>query len=229
MKVNNIPIHIIIPAYNEEEMIGEVICELNKLDINLKIFVVNDGSKDNTSAIAKKAGTIVIEHIVNFGQWAALKTGFIVSILNGAQIIVTIDADGQHSPENLLDIITPILKGEADLIIGSRFLNEKKPSMQTHRYLGIKFFNILMKLITGKRFTDCTSGYKAYNKDLLMRLIPLLSENQYGALEAIIYASKLGARILEIPIDSNASNKTTKGRLKYLFNLLRILFKSITQ
>jgi len=140
---------------------------------------------------------------------------------------VTLDADGQHSPENLTSIINPLLREEADLVIGTRFKGQNKPYMLAHRYFGIKFFNKLIKLRTGLDLTDCTSGYKAYRIDLLLKLLPKLEENQYGALEAIIEASKIRARIYEIPIISNTSNKTTKGRLRYAYNLFRAIFKSL--
>jgi len=91
----------------------------------------------------------------------------------------------------------------------------------------ICFFNKILKLITGLELSDCTSGYKVYSADLVRRLLPLLSENQYGALEALIEASRLGANVCEKPVTSNTSDRTTKGRLRYAYNLARTLFKSM--
>jgi len=220
------PIHVLIPALNEEENIGKVIEGLRDLDLNLNIMVLDDGSDDNTAEEAEKRGAKVIRHIVNLGQWAALRTLFHISIIKKGGIVVTLDADGQHPPENLTAIINPLLREEADLVIGTRFKGQNKPYMLAHRYFGIKFFNKLIKQRTGLELTDCTSGYKAYRAELLSKVLPKLEEAQYGALESIIQASKHGARICEIPITSKSSNKTTKGSLRYAYNLLRTIFSA---
>ena len=144
--MSNKTIFVIIPAYNEEETVGEVVEGLTKLDLNLKIIVVDDGSRDKTAEKAREAGAVVVRLLTNLGQWAALKTAFTISSLSGAEIVVTLDADGQHSPENLTTLISPVLKREADLVIGSRFMGQGKPDMPTPRYFGIRFFNGLMKL-----------------------------------------------------------------------------------
>jgi len=222
------PINVLIPALDEEERIGEVIEGLNDLDLNLKIMVLDDGSNDNTAEEAKKHRATVVRHTVNLGQWATLRTLSYISIMEKGEIIVTLDADGQHSPENFTSIIEPLLREEADLVIGSRFRGQNKPHMPTYRYFGIKFFNKLMKLRIGLELTDCTSGYKAYHVEFLSKLLRKLEENRYGALEAIIHASILGARICEIPITSNPSNKTTKGSLRFAYNLLRTILKTLS-
>ncbi|EHR79127.1 glycosyl transferase [Thermococcus litoralis DSM 5473] len=111
---------IIIPAYNEELTIGSVVALAKKYG---DVLVVDDGSKDRTSEIAQKAGAIVIRHEVNKGKGAALKTGFGYALANGYDVIVTIDADGQHNPDEIPLLLKPILEGEADLVIGSRYLN----------------------------------------------------------------------------------------------------------
>ncbi|MDN5319832.1 MAG: hypothetical protein PWP49_252 [Thermococcaceae archaeon] len=108
---------IVIPAYNEELTIGSVVALAKKYG---DVLVVDDGSKDRTSEIAQNAGAIVIRHDVNKGKGAALKTGFGYALANGYDVVVTLDADGQH---NIPLLLKPILKGEADLVIGSRYLN----------------------------------------------------------------------------------------------------------
>ena len=100
------PIHVLIPALNEEENIGDVIEGLKDLDLNLNIIVLDDGSNDNTAEEAHKRGAKVVKHMVNLGQWAALKTLFRISIMENGGISVTVDADGQHSPENLKAIVS---------------------------------------------------------------------------------------------------------------------------
>lgn len=220
-------IFVVIPALNEEEKIGDIIKEIKSLNLETNIVVVDDGSQDNTAILAEKNGAIVLKHVVNLGQWAALKTAFTISLLKGASIIVTLDADGQHSPQNIETLLEPIFQKKADFIIGTRFRYNLKPDMFWYRYYGIKFFNLLIKLRTGLDLTDCTSGYKAYRAYFLKQLIGNLKENQYGALEAVIEAHNLGAKIYEVPIDTNKSNKTSKGNIKYAYNLLRTVLKDV--
>jgi len=216
---------VIIAAYNEEETVGEVIEGLKKLDLNLKIIVVDDGSRDRTAEKAREAGALVVRHWVNLGQWAALKTAFTISSLEGAEIVVTLDADGQHSPKDLFSLITPVLNEEADLVIGSRFLGQDKPHMDSYRYFGIKFFNKLMKLSTGLELSDCTSGYKVCHGKLVANLLPMLNENQYGALEFLIEATRQRARILEKPVMAKHNTVSKKGKMKYGYNLFRTIIK----
>jgi glycosyltransferase involved in cell wall biosynthesis len=169
--MNSRSIYVVIPAYNEEETVGDLIKGLKRLNLDLKIIVVDDGSKDKTAEKAREAGAIVVKHVVNLGQWAALKTAFIISLLSDADIIVTLDADGQHKPEDIYFLVDPVLQGEADLVIGSRFMNQSKPVMHKHRYFGIKFFNKIMRLNNGLKLSDCTSGYKAYRANLVAQLL----------------------------------------------------------
>ncbi len=220
-------IHVVIPAYNEEKTIGKVVRGIKELDPRINVIVVDDGSDDATFKVAEEAGATVVRHPINLGQWAALRTGFTISLMNDADIIATLDGDGQHDPTDLHTVIQPILLGKADLVIGSRFMNDEKPKMPFYRYFGIKFFNSLLRLFTGVRLTDCTSGFKAYRASLILLLLSKLKENQYGALEVIVKARRLGARICERPIKSLAAVKTSKGKLKYGYNLLRSLLNAL--
>jgi glycosyltransferase involved in cell wall biosynthesis len=223
----NNTIHVLIPAYNESGKIEGVINGLEGLGYALRIIVVDDGSKDDTMLKAKKSGAIVVRHRINMGQWASLKTAFAIASLDNASYIVTLDADGQHSTENFDTILKPVLRGEADLVIGSRFRNSIAPEMPKHRLYGIKFFNWIINMRTGLNLTDCTCGYKAYNRKLVDLLLPHIEENQYGALESIIIASRNGAKILERPVININSVKSSKGRLRYAYNLLRTVLKTI--
>ena len=224
--MNNKKISVIIPAFNEQEKIGDIITELKDLHYDLKIIVVDDGSSDDTSKIATKFGAFVVKHILNLGQWAALRTAFRIALMNDVDVVVALDADGQHFPRELISVITPILEEEADIVIGSRFLNYEKPDMLRHRSIGIKFFNYLMKIRTGLSLTDCTSGFKAYRREVLSALLHHLRESQYGALEILLKAHKLGARIQEVPIHTMKTTRSSKGTLAYAYNLIRTYFSN---
>jgi glycosyltransferase involved in cell wall biosynthesis len=218
-------VFVVIPAFNEENTIMDVIKEI-KNNIEAQIIIVDDGSEDKTSENADKFEVKVLKHILNLGQWAALKTGFIHAINNDADIIVTLDADGQHSGKSINELINKLVKCKADIVIGSRFIDQD-PDMIYHRYVGIKLFNLILKLRTGKNFTDCTSGYRAYNSYILKKIIDNINENQYGSLESLIIAVKNDANIIETPIKSNITIKSSKGKYRYGYNLFRTVLKNI--
>lgn len=223
----NKQIYVFLPAYNEEKRIEQVVNGLKQLELNMKIFVIDDGSKDGTAEIARKVGAIVVRHPVNLGQWAAMRTAFLISLMEGAEIMVSVDGDGQHDPRDLPKLIEPILDGEADIVIGSRFLNGEIPEMSGYRRVGIGFFNKLIEARIKRRLTDCTSGFKAYNMESVREILPNLTENQYGALEFLVEAATQEARILEKPVRMQNNAVSKKGGIKYGYNLLRTIIKSI--
>ena len=148
----------IIPAYNEELSIGSVVISTEKyVD---QIIVVDDGSSDNTSEIAAKAGAQVINHIQNMGKGAALKTGF--EAVKDADIIVTIDSDGQHNPEEIPKLVKPIEDGEADIVNGSRYLDNTDNGTPKYRRLGQTILDTATNLNTGLKITDSQSGFRAF-------------------------------------------------------------------
>lgn len=221
-------IYVFLPACNEERHVGKVVNLLKQLELNLKIHVIDDGSNDATEEVARKAGAIVVRHPVNLGQWAAMRTAFTISLIKGADVMVSVDADGQHDPKDLLRLVEPILDGEAEIVIGSRFLDGETPEMPKYRYAGIRFFNMLIEIATKKKLTDCTSGYKAYNMAIVRRILPNLKEDQYGALEFIMEAMRQKARILEKPIRARNNTMSKKGKMKYGYNLLRTILRELT-
>jgi len=225
--MNDKPIFVFLPACNEEKHIEEMVNQLKQLELNLKIYVIDDGSKDATGDIARKAGAVVVRHPVNLGQWAAMRTAFMISLMEGADVMVSVDADGQHNPRNLPKLVEPILEGNADIVIGSRFVEDKSPEMPRYRRAGIKLFNRLVEITTKKRLTDCTSGYKAYNMTTVSKILPNIRENQYGALEFIVEAVRQRARIIEKPIRSKNNAVSKKGKIEYGYNLLRTIFERI--
>lgn len=190
------PVVVIVPAYNEERFIGSVVLKL--LQQPLTVIVVDDGSQDETAAIARLAGAMVIRHPHNQGKGYALNTGISFGRELQPDAIVTIDADGQHLPEQLADLVRPILQDQADLVIGSRYL---RPASETprHRRLGHLFFNWLTHHASGIAATDSQSGYRAfspraYNADLFHSSgFSVESEMQF-------LARQHGLRVVEVPI-----------------------------
>ena len=185
-----------LPAYNEEKNIASVITKLKK--ITDSIIVCDDGSSDMTSDISKNLGAVVISHKKNMGYGAALRTIFQKSVELDSDILVTFDADGQHRIEDINKILQPLENNEADVVIGSRFLdNESK--IPNYRKIGIKVITKVTNASLKKKLTDSQSGFRAYNKQALTQISP--SEMGMGiSTEILIKASNKGLRIAEIPI-----------------------------
>ena len=202
-----------LPAYNEEKNIASVITKLKK--ITDSIIVCDDGSSDMTSEISKNLGAIVISHKKNMGYGAALRTIFQKSVELDSDILVTFDADGQHRIEDINKILQPLENNEADVVIGSRFLdNESK--IPNYRKIGIKVITQVTNASLKKKLTDSQSGFRAYNKQALAQISP--SEMGMGiSTEILIKASSKGLRIAEIPItvlyhdDTSTHNPVSHG------------------
>ena len=185
-----------IPAYNEEKNIASIITKLK--NITDSIIVCDDGSSDMTSEISKNLGAVVISHKKNMGYGAAIRTIFQKSVELDSDILVTFDADGQHRIDDVNKILQPLENNEADIVIGSRFLdNETK--VPNYRKIGIKVITQVTNASLKKKLTDSQSGFRAYNKQALTQISP--SEMGMGiSTEILIKASSKGLRIAEIPI-----------------------------
>jgi len=185
----------IIPAYNEEETIENVIKETKKYVDN--IIVINDGSTDNTEEIAKRAGAKVVSHALNRGVGAAVRTGYKVALLENANYTIQIDGDGQHNADYIPDFIKTAEEGY-DIVIGSRFLNNSNKNFNFVRRSGIKFFSVVANVFGNSKITDVTSGYRLYTK----KALESLSENsdKHWAVEQTLEASKKNLRIKEISV-----------------------------
>lgn len=185
-----------IPAYNEEKNIAKIIVKLQK--IADKIIVCNDGSTDLTSEIAERMGAIVINHPKNLGYGAGIRSIFLKAKEIDSDILVTFDADGQHRIEDIKTVLEPIIKNEADVVIGSRFLGNNK-NVPGYRKAGIKTITSVTNTAMNSKITDSQSGFRAYNKKVLKDIVP----SEYGmgvSTEILIKANKIGFRIKEVPI-----------------------------
>ena len=203
-----------IPAFNEEKNIAVLIIQLKK--IADKIIVCNDGSTDLTSKIAEELGATVINHKKNLGYGAAIRSIFLKSKDLDGDILVTFDADGQHRIEDINKVINPIINGESDLVIGSRFLDESEKEVPKYRKVGIKVITKITNATIKKQLTDSQSGFRAYSKKVLNELNP--SELGMGiSTEILIKASAKNFRISEVPIkiiyngDTSTHNPISHG------------------
>ena len=194
-----------IPAYNEEKNIGSIIVKLKKLANT--IIICADGSTDSTAEIAKGLGAIVISHSKNQGYGAAIKTIFLESKNKKVDILITFDADGQHQIEDIAEVLKPINLDNADIVIGSRFLNNET-KIPTYRKIGVKAITQLTNITTGSNITDSQSGFRAYNKLALEKIIP--TESGMGiSTEILIKAEEKNLRITEVPIKISYEGNTS--------------------
>ena len=200
-----------IPAYNEEKYIAKVIVETKKY-VN-KIIVCDDGSRDLTADIARELGAIVVRHRENRGYGAALRTLFKKALELNPDIIVTLDADGQHDPKEIPRLVEPILRGEADIVIGSRFLG--KTTQPKWRILGVKAVTkTVKKAFSINEITDAQSGFRAYRASVVGDLIP--EDNTMAAsVEILAKAKNKNLRIKEVPITITSHEDASKHNPLY--------------
>lgn len=219
---------VVIAAYNESGGIGPVLDSLPPTVCGLPVcpVVIDDGSADRTAEEARGAGAVVGSHGRNLGQGDALRSGFEVARRLGAQLVVTMDADGQHDPAALPDLVGPVVAGEADYVQGSRFLGRYDDAGGA-RDLGIRGFTQLIRVLTRAEITDCTNGFRALDAAALARLE--LVEDRFSASEILIQAAGHGLRIVEVPVHirSREVGESKKPRgLGYAWGYLGAIVRS---
>jgi hypothetical protein len=219
---------IIVPAYDEEGGIRGVLRRIpnDVLGHEVKTVVVDDGSKDATAAIARAEGVPVVTHVVNRGQGDALRTGFAIARAEGAEVVINLDADGQYKPEELDRLVKPIIEGEADFVLGSRFMGFYEESGSV-RHIGVVFFSRLISLLTGVKVSDCTNGYRAIRVSELHKLD--LREDRFNANEITLEALRNKLRFHQVPVSmmSRAAGETKKPpRLAYPLGVFRVIIST---
>jgi len=217
----------IIPAYNEEKKIAEVIEGIRLVDLVDEVVVIDDGSEDLTVMRARETGATVIPLIVHLGYGAALQTGYKYAFDHGVDVVVQIDADGQHDPKYIRDLIDTIEKSQFDVVIGSRFLG----GLQNYRAawlrrIGMRFFQFLIFLFIRKKFTDPTSGYQALNRSV----IEFFARSNYYPpdypdADVIILLHNLGFKTVEIPVImyEDQTGKSMHSGLRPLYYVVKMM------
>lgn len=204
---------VIVPAYNEaanlRNVLGRIPREVHGYQV--EVIVAVDGATDETEEVVKRFDIPTVVNQVNRGGGAALKAGYELAIRHGAEIVVTMDADGQHQPEEIPKLVEPILRGEADFVNGSRVLGTQEKGDMA-RQLGIVFFNRLLSALLRRRITDCSNAFRAIRTEELGSLN--LREEQFHTTELLIEAISSGLRYKEVPITilRRQSGETKKPR-----------------
>lgn len=222
------PIMVVIPALNEAENLTHVVGSIPKsIDgIEVGVLVVDDGSEDETREVANAAGCMVVSNPINRGGGAALRLGYDILKKTNVRYCVTMDADGQHRPEDIQPILRPILQEKADFVIGSRILGKRERD-SLFRLSGVYLFGWLISILLGKKITDPSSGFRAFRMESTHTID--LREDQYHTSELIIEAVKKSLRIKEVPVTilRRKFGKSKKGRdLIYGFHFAKTIIKT---
>jgi len=215
---------VIIPAYNEADGIAGVIGTIRTAVPSADILVVNDGSRDETAAMAEKAGAIVLSHTFNMGYGVTIQTGYKYAYAHGYDYLVQIDGDGQHDPSFIPELLAPVKSGDVDFAIGSRFLwfDSYRPSFS--RRLGILFFRKLVTVIIGRSITDPTSGFQAFNRSVVKFFSTDVFPCDYPDADMLITLNLAGFRMRELPVRmfANPSGKTMHSGIKPLYYMFKM-------
>jgi len=215
---------ILIPAYNEGGGIADTIARIRQVVPLFDIVVVNDGSRDDTARQAEGAGAIVLSHPFNMGYGVTIQTGYKYAAERGYDFLVQLDGDGQHDPLCIPALLDPVIRDETDFALGSRFLDQKSYRPSFTRRLGILFFRKLVSVLIGREITDPTSGFQAFNREVIHFFTRDIFPCDYPDADMLITLNLAGFRIREVPVRMFANPRGTSMHsgirpLYYMFKM----------
>ena len=219
-----------LPAYNEAERLPAVLAAIRAAGGATEIVVVDDGSADATAEVAAKEGAHVLRHPFNLGYGAALQTFYKYALRSGAELAVQLDADGQHDPAEIPRLAAPIVQGECDLVIGSRFVAESEYRMGPIKTLGRWLFAALGRA-AGLSVTDPTSGFQALNRKVLALYCESFFPPDYPDVDVLVAAVRRGVRIREVPVHMRESVRasTLHGGTRTFYYVYKMLLSLWTE
>ena len=205
----------VIPAFNEAANVGRVVAEVKKEAHSVDVLVVDDGSSDATSRVALEAGATVVTLPFNLGMFEAVRTGFVYADRMGYDIAIQVDADGQHVPREIQALVTPIATEGCDIVVGSRYLENRGYKTPFFRKCGIRFFAGLTSLVLKQKITDTTCGFRSYSRRAITMFARYDSAEFKDSVGLVILA-RSGLRIKEIPVTvrERIGGKSTISTLK---------------
>ena len=190
---------VVIPAYNEELRLGAVLDQIREADLDADVVVVDDGSSDRTVSVAVAGGARVVRHPANLGYGSALQTGYKYALREGYAVLVQMDADGQHLASEVGKLIEAVRSGEADLVLGSRFLEPGSYTMEPLKKLGSEFFRLLASW-SGLQISDPTSGLQAMNRAVMELYCGDFYPVDFPDVDVLLTAHRSGLRVVERPV-----------------------------
>jgi len=204
---------LVIPAYNEQNTLPEVLREVRTAMPDLDVLVIDDGSTDRTARLARDAGVRVLSHPFNMGYGVAVQTGFKAAFERGYDRVAQMDGDGQHDPRDLPKLLQALDEGDTDLVLGSRYLGRADYRIPLVRKLGMKLFAVLASAMIGHKITDATTGYQAFTRPVLGFFCSDLYPVDYPDADLLIMAHYRKLRIREVPVTmrQNAERRSMHG------------------
>ncbi|HEU4963981.1 MAG TPA: glycosyltransferase family 2 protein [Bacilli bacterium] len=214
---------VIIPAYNEEGSIGDVIRNIRAVSANIDVVVINDGSKDLTVEVAQAAGATVVDLPFNLGIGGAMQTGYLYAYQNDYDIAIQTDADGQHDPSYIPNLIRPIVDGEVNFVVGSRYVEKTTYRSSAMRRVGMIFFANLIRLVTKRRVTDPTSGFRAADRNII-RMFADYYPVDYPEVEVLVHIARNGYSFKEISVEMSArqAGRSSITPLKSIYYMVKV-------
>ena len=220
---------VIIPAFNEAANLAGVIAAIRS-QFDGEVLVIDDGSEDDSAGEAARAGAVVLRHACNLGIGAAVQTAFLYALGHGYEQVVRVDGDGQHDPAYIPQFLEALAGGDADIVVGSRFLGRKGYQSTASRRIGIVILTVVSALM-GTRVTDPTSGYWALNR----RALALLAQDQaddYPETQSLVLATRAGCRVAEIPVVMQVrgnGRSSIAGALQSGFYMLKVILAVLVE
>jgi hypothetical protein len=215
---------VIIPAYNEEGSVGQVVREVREVLPGVPVVVVDDGSADGTSQVARQAGAEIIRLPHHLGLGGAVQTGYRFAFEHGYEIVARVDSDGQHNAAEIPALLDKLRSDNYDMVTGSRFLRSNGYQVQWLRRFGGLLFSLVLYPILGKRITDPTSGFAAVNRralEVFSRSFPL----EYPEIEALVVLQRKRLRFCEVPVRMfpRRAGRSTIGSAQAVYYMFRVL------
>jgi glycosyltransferase involved in cell wall biosynthesis len=219
---------VIIPAYNEEATVADVVRRTRFYMPGADVLVINDGSTDGTHDAAKKSEAVVIDLPFNLGIGSSMQTGYLYAARNGYDIAVQVDGDGQHDPSYIDTLIQPIVNNKADMSIGSRYIDKTEYKASLTRRTGMLLFSHLIRLLSGKTVMDTTSGFRAVNRKIIYSFAKSYPSD-YPEVDVLLKLIKRNFRILEIPVRMHPrqAGKSSITPLYSLYYMFKVCFSLI--
>jgi glycosyltransferase involved in cell wall biosynthesis len=217
-------IAFIVPAFNERASLPGVVSDLRAHYPTAEIIVVNDGSTDDTAEVAESLGVTVLSLPFNLGIGSAVQTGLLYASRSDAEVAVQFDGDGQHFAGEVAKIIEPLRRGEADAVIGSRFVSGSSYRPPLMRRVGIGIFSWVNSLLVRRRLTDNTSGFRAYNRKA-MEFLAVDYPHDYPEPESVVTLIRSGFRLVEVPVQMRvrAAGRSSITLLRSIYYMAKVL------
>ena len=218
---------VLLPAYNEADHIGDMVRRIRKIvipGIAVTVLVVNDGSRDETAKLATEAGAVVISHSVNRGVGAAFRSGILYARKEEFDYLLHMDSDGQIAPEQIPNLLDPLLRGDADLVLGSRFCGEFPANFKRWKVNALRALAGLLSLLTGSHLSDISCGFRAMNRMVLLELNPRFDYDYIQ--ESLLQALAARARTVDVPVIVHYNVEPTgmsRRTLRYISRFLLIM------